>query len=360
MPKQTPAEKLNQWAKSKSGITVLELQKLLEEPDYTSFHRLVAELLAEGKLIPVKASGQNGRVPFLANKYRISKSREDYTECLEQIRSLEPTLNIAAYLQKPESYIRQREILEGLSRYLWYHAPLLGQPMSRKERSFSIWGREKLIDEQFALLREVLRFNSLPENFLNYYDTPEPFFEYVHERSLPGALLVIENKDTWFTLRKLLRETGKNCLAGTSLQALIYGEGNKITQPKALGNYAQEMFGREILAKGKFLYFGDLDHEGIRLYYRTQKANSELRIMPFQALYREMLRLAETRELPPSPDGRQVDVEVREFEKLLGLPPNGPEAYKLKPQEDKLAFLRQGQYIPQEILNHQVLAELLE
>ena len=39
----------------------------------------------------------------------------------------------------------------------------------------SIWGREKLIDENFALLREVLHFNGLGEDFLHYYDTPEPF-----------------------------------------------------------------------------------------------------------------------------------------------------------------------------------------
>ena len=347
---ETPAEKLRQWAKAKSGITVLELQKLLGEPNYPAFHSLVAELLTEGKLIPVKASGQNGRVPSLANKYRIIKPREDYTDYLEPIRSLEPTLHIAAYLQKPEVYVRHRDILEGLSRYLWYRAHLLEQPMSRKERSFSIWGKEKLLDEQFALVREVFRFNGLSENLLNYYDTPEPFFEYVHERSLPGNLLVIENKDTWFTLRKLLRETGKNRLAGTSIQALIYGEGNKITKLKALENYAQEMFGREVLSQGNFFYFGDLDYEGIRLYYRTQKSNPTLNLRPFQALYRNMLHLAEERDLPLSPDGRELKVKVQEFERLLGL----------EPDEDKLSFLRQGRYIPQEILNYQVLATLLE
>lgn len=354
MPKQTSADRLSQWAKRRSGITVLELQKLLEEPDYPSFHQLVTELLAEGRLIPIKASGLNGRVPSLANKYRIIQPREDYGECLEPIRSLEPTLNIAAYLQKPHYYVRHQEILEGLSRYLWYQAHLLEQPMSRKERSFSIWGKEKLIDEQFSLLWEVFRFNRLPENFLNYYDTPEPFFEYVHGGVLPRTLLVIENKDTWFTLRKLMRETGKNRLAGISVQVLIYGEGNKVTKPKALENYAQEMFGREVLTEGEFLYFGDLDHEGIQLFFRTQRENPKLKLRPFQALYRKMLDLAAERELQPSPDGRNITVRVREFTRLLGLDPDEDN------NKGKLAFLRRGDYIPQEILNYQVLAALLE
>ena len=79
-----------------------------------------------------------------------------------------------------------------------YEAVLLEEPMSRKERSFSIWGREKLLDEQFSLVREVLRLNGLGEDFLNYYDTLEPFFEYVHSQTPSMSVLVIENKDTWF------------------------------------------------------------------------------------------------------------------------------------------------------------------
>ncbi|MGI1659237.1 MAG: hypothetical protein ACRKFN_09690 [Desulfitobacterium sp.] len=354
MATETPAERLSQWTKRKSSITVVELQKLLEEPDYPLFHQLVAELLAEGRLVPIKTSGLNGRVPSLANKYRIIKPQEDYGECLEPIRGLEPTLNIAAYLQRPQYYVRHQEILEGLSRYLWYQAHLLEQPMSRKERSFSIWGKEKLIDEQSSLLWEVLRFNKLPEDFLKYYDTPEPFFEYVHGGALPRALLVIENKDTWFTLRKLLRETGKSRLAGTPVQVLIYGEGNKVTKPKALENYAQEMFGREVLTEGEFLYFGDLDHEGMQLFFRTQRENPQLKLRPFQALYGKMLDLAAERELQPSPDGRNLTVRVQEFARLLDLDPDKDQ------DKDKLAFLRRGDYIPQEILNYQVLASLLE
>ncbi|ATW26773.1 hypothetical protein [Candidatus Formimonas warabiya] len=97
--------------------------------------------------------------------------------------------------------------------------------MSRKERSFSVWGREKLLDEQYALVREVLAFSGLKEDFLAFYDTPEPFFEYVHSREEGMTVLVLENKDTWFILRKLFRETGKNRIDGIRIDALIYAEG---------------------------------------------------------------------------------------------------------------------------------------
>lgn len=128
-----------------------------------------------GLLSPVKASGKNGRIRPLFNKYRIIKPKEDYSEYLESIRRLNPQLNISAYLKRPQSYKKHSDIVEGLSHYLWHQAELLEEPMFHKERSFSIWGREKLIDENLSLVREVLRFNHLAEDFLNYYDTPEPF-----------------------------------------------------------------------------------------------------------------------------------------------------------------------------------------
>jgi len=188
--------------------------------------------------VPVKSSKTNGRLPPLFNKYRIIKPQEDYSGYLESIRRLNPHLNIAGYLQRPELYKKHLEIVEGISTYLWFAQDLLEHPMSRKERSFSVWGREKLLDEHLALVREVLKFSGLEENFLNYYDTPEPFFEYYHQRGELRAVLVIENKDTWFTFRKLMQASGKNNISGTEVNVLLYGEGNKITKKGALqGHY---------------------------------------------------------------------------------------------------------------------------
>jgi len=198
-------------------------------------------MIESGLLSPVKASGSNDRIPPLFNKYRIIKPREDYAGYMESIRRLNPRLNISDYLKRPELYKKHLEIVEGLSRYLWYEAGLLEQPMSRKERSFSIWGREKLLDKQFALVREVLRFNGLEEGWLNYYDTPEPFFEYVHSPTPAMSVLIIENKDTWFSFRKLMQATRKNVIAGIAVDLLLYGEGNKITKKGALEDYAAGM-----------------------------------------------------------------------------------------------------------------------
>jgi|SRR5680860_21471 len=320
---------------AKKTISDQELQQIFHESDYDIFHADVERLVENGVLIPVKSSKRNGRLPPLFNKYRIIKPQDDHSSYLESIRRLNPVLNLSGYLQRPDLYKRHLEIVEGISRYVWHAQDLLKSPMSRKERSFSVWGREKWLDEHMALVREVLKYNHLDEDFLNYYDTPEPFFEYRHDRREPMTLLVIENKDTWFTFRKLMQETGNNCIEGTVINVLLYGEGNKITKLGALEDYRNTMLGgqggpSEAGAHSdsggqavRFLYFGDLDWEGIRLFFRTREANPSLELKPFSSLYRLMLELAKTVELPKSLDQRGVVGPLPEFLSLLGLAEEG-------------------------------------
>ncbi|MDQ7095454.1 hypothetical protein REC12_17835 [Desulfosporosinus sp. PR] len=370
---------------AKNTISDEELQRLFAEPDYHLFHTEVEKLVENGVLVPIKSSKKNGRLPPLYNKYRIVKPQEDYTGLAESIRRLNPGLNIAGYLQRPDLYQKHLTILEGISKYLWFAQDLLARPMSRKERSFSIWGREKFLDEHLARVKEVLKYNHLEENFLNYYDTPEPFFEYHHPQGGSRTVLVIENKDTWFTFRKLMQATGKNIIAGTAVDVLLYGEGNKITKKGALEQYSATMLGVEkvynqqenssadnklrervpigitstatqsetepIMAgrQPRFLYFGDLDWEGIRLFFRTRDANPALDLKPCAGLYRLMLQLAESAELPKSLDQRGVVGPLPEFLSLLEMP-----------EEKKLgAILSGGRYIPQEIINYQIAEKLL-
>ena len=337
-------------AYGKTMLTETELQQVIKEVDYRLFQHVVEKLVDDGMLVPVKSAGLNGRLPPLFNKYRLKKPKEDFSGYYEFIRQLNPALNISGYMKRPALYKKHWEIVEGLSRYLWYSAKLLEEVMSRKERAFSVWGREKLLDDHFALVREVLQYNGLGENFLNYYDTPEPFFEYVHARPEHMTVLILENKDTWFTFRKLMQDTGKGAIAGTMVDVLLYGEGNKIAKRGALEEYSAGMLISKGGQVGRFLYCGDLDLEGIRLFFRAREANPKLDIRPFAALYQLMLKLAEDLELPVSPDGRAVTAPLAEFTSLLGFDRD----------EVLTGFLEKGRYIPQEIMNYQVVAKVLD
>jgi len=332
-----------------ASITEPELQKLINASEYSIFNITVEQLVNDGILVQVKASGLNGRLPPLFNKYRIIKPQKDYSEYLASILHLHTSLNITNYLSNPELYIKHRDIVDGLSHYLWYAKELLEAPMSRKERSFSIWGREKMIDEKYALLKEVLKFNGLEKKILNFYDTPEPFFEYVHARPELITVLILENKDTWFTFRKRMQETGNSTLAGVQVDVLLYGEGNKISKPGALEDFNTAMLGGRSVQTTRFLYLGDLDHEGIRLFFRARDANPQLNLTPFAQLYNLMLELAVSRELPRSLDNRGFEAPLEEFTILLGLD-----------RSDELkSFLKKGRYIPQEIINYQIVSKIL-
>ena len=94
----------------KTTLTETELQRVVRQPDYNSFHRVVEKLVADGLLVPVKSSGSNGRLPPLFNKYRIIKPKEDFQSYLESIRQLNPALNIAGYLKRPDLFKSTRRL----------------------------------------------------------------------------------------------------------------------------------------------------------------------------------------------------------------------------------------------------------
>ena len=98
-------------------------------------------------------------------------------------------------------------------------------------------------------------------------------------------------------------------------------------------------------SKDKYLYFGDLDFEGIGIFQKVQEKflDAGRKILPFKEAYQRMMdkagdtgfkRLPETKEK----QNRNID---RSFFRYFG------EEYAVQMEE----ILDSGKYIPQEILN---------
>lgn len=313
--------------------------------DYECFAKEVGELVRKNVIRPVKSkqSGMNGRIPPLYNKYRIVRIENDYAETLEEIKLLNPRLNIGGYLVNPALYGKHRKIIGKLSEYLWSQGELLNEPMSQNERSYSVWGFEKLMEQEKSLIANVLKFNSLYSDDLNYFNTPEPFIEYVHKRANPMNVLIIENKDTWFSFRKVMLETGVNRFLDIDIHALLYGEGRRITGKS--GRIAEHDAQWNQGNKNTYYYFGDLDYEGIRIYFDLKSYNNTSDIRLFKDAYILMGRLAEGRTLPMSANRRnRADRHTWFLE------------YFPKEDADRMAIiLDSGRYIPQEIMNYQII-----
>ncbi|MEM4992186.1 Wadjet anti-phage system protein JetD domain-containing protein [Priestia sp. SB1] len=112
------------------------------------------------------------------------------------------------------------------------------------------------------------------------YQTFEPFFYFQRPNESIENILIIENKDTFFSLKKLLQDNVR-VWNGINISILIYGEGNKIT--KSI-QYIEEI---GIEKNVPIYYFGDLDPEGIAIYNRANE-RTERDLLPFTMFYKEL------------------------------------------------------------------------
>lgn len=306
----------------------------------TAYER-ISGLLEEAALEPVKSSGTNGNVSYpLYKKYRILLKSDADGVLMEEINRLHPLLLRSGYLSaEPAVFQTYKSEIRSLSTYLFREKEEIY--ISRKERSYEIFGREKVLDD--SGIKALLRKLRITETDLKFYDTPEYcFHDYIPVRKEKMTLLICENKDIWFNIRRCMFEEGTGKLFDTALDGVVYGEGNKISNKKgALEEYVKFMGNPEVT----LLYWGDIDREGFDIFRRTREANHGLKLSLFVPGYRTMMERARNREIEDSPSSRK---QGESFEDLI---------HAFSPEEQ--IFLRdifdRNKLIPQEIITYKDL-----
>jgi hypothetical protein len=290
-------------------------------------------------LVPVQKSGTDGnqKTPLFMR----------YTICIEktppipaeEIYALHPRLSANGYLLRNRvQFAKNKDFLCRLSEWLTLHEE--NHMMSRRERSFAIFGEEKELDNHLRLL-ECL---GISEDTLRCYETPEQCFsDYIPVRKSSMTLLICENKDIWFNLRRLMYESGARSLLDTNIDGVIFGQGNDITGKGKFHSYAQYLGADEI----RFLYCGDIDRAGFDIFLRLCKAAEALQIALFLPAYQKMLALSQSIQLPDSGDGRNVMPEMSEILPL----------FSDDEQKQITKILQDNKRLPQEILSYPVLAD---
>ena len=323
----------------KKTIELSELSCLFETHIDSELYVQISMLVSEGLLAPVKRSGKNGNLAYpLFLKYRIMQE-DNRSDLLDEIVVLHPLILKSGYLQaKPEEYAKHRDALKRLNAYL-FSTPS-GVPVSRKERSFAIFGEEKLLED--SAFHSLLSHLGLNSEVLCYYDTPEYCFnEYIPCRSRQMTLLICENKDIWFNIRRRMFEDGCREIFGTPIDGVVYGCGNRISESGALGAYTR-FLGAEAV---KYLYWGDIDRAGFDIYLSVLKNNPELPVDLFADAYFEMVRLADGRSIPDSKDGRG---RMGDYREVLNV-------FSEKTRESISELLDWNKRLPQEIINYEGL-----
>lgn len=318
-------------------ITLNELSSVLKDTEH--FSEQITELTESGILSPVRSSGTNGnqKMPlFLKYTIRI-ENKGSITP--DEIYSLHPRLTANGYLlRNPVQFEKNKAFLCRLSE--WLGDTKSSEMMSRRERSFLIFGEEKELDDHLKLLEGI----SVSGDALGYYETPEQCFsDYIPVRKEKMTLLICENKDIWFNIRRLMYEYGAHSLFDTMIDGVIFGQGNDITGKGKLVSYAQFLGADEI----SFLYCGDIDRAGFDIFIRLCREADKLQIDLFLPAYKKMLESSRNITLPDSKDKRAVMPE------MTGILP----AFSAEEQEQIRQILKDNKRLPQEILSFPVLAD---
>ena len=202
----------------------IELQYRIQ--NYKDLYNKVMSLIEKEEIKPVKASGKNGKKPALYNEYWMIEKEEDNSEYIEELSYLfAPMISTHYYLNHIRQYREDRTWLLLLNQYLKTNRNALQIPKSMNERSFEIWHREKFLKEEQG--KKILKRCGISLEDLNLYETTEPLAYYVHTRETPQNMLILENKDTFYSMRRQLL-SGKSEILGLTIGTVIYGAGKGI------------------------------------------------------------------------------------------------------------------------------------
>ena len=318
-------------------ITLEELNKIC--PDSDELYEQIADLTENGVLTPVKSSRTNGNQKRpLFMRYNICIIEEEQITA-EEIYALHPRLTANGYLlRNRKQFADNREFLTGLSKWLTQNGA--GDMMSRRERSFFIFGEEKELDKHLRLLESM----NIPNEALGCYETPEQCFsDYIPVHKEKMTLLICENKDIWFNIRRLMYKSNARFLFDTEIDGVIFGQGNDVTGKGKFSSYARFLGTGEI----EFLYCGDIDRAGFDIFLRLCKGAEELHIELFVPAYKKMIELSQNIRLPDSEDGRCI------MPYMTGILP----MFSDDEQARLTQILNDNKRLPQEILSYPVLAD---
>lgn len=323
---------------NKKKITLEEIEKAYKISSYIELYNLVIKLIENNEIEAIKSSGGNGKKPALYKRYRIMEEEEDNSFYLNELDyKILSKFDIAYYKKNINKYKEHREYILALNLFILENKELLKIPLSINERSFQIWGREKFLQREEG--KVILKNLGLTLETLNVYDTSEPLAYYSKSKKIPQNILIIENKDTYYTIRKYLINSD-NTIFGEKISTVIYGAGKGII--KAFKDY--EISVEEYLSNkdNVIFYFGDLDYEGIIIYENFYKKYKEkYNIKLFVEGYKKMIdKINDIKGLPKTKEGQNRNINnyfLQEF--------------SLEYREKINDILKKDLYIPQEIIN---------
>jgi hypothetical protein len=307
-------------------ITLIKIEQACPgATDYEEFANAILALEAQRVLTRVQSAGENGKTPALANKYNISKNKlnASHREEIKQLQlTIHPLLNLEPYYKlSAKEWHNDYPYIKKIDHYFKNNG-IPQQPASLPQRSYELVTDEKWLEGAGLKLLERLDIAEL----LKIEKNPEPLMFAVSPTQFTAQChlhLVVENKTTYYALSDMLLTT--------PFTSLIYGGGWKIAAnihnlPKQLNLPDSEHI---------IFYFGDLDPEGISIWWAT---NKKIKVQPAVAFYQVLL----TKRAEYGKETQRLD--QRALDRFL--------AYFQESEKQQLQnLLTEGRYYPQEALS---------
>lgn len=267
--------------KKKKTVELSELERLFPgDVRYDDFVAAVRLCERSGLLTPYK--GQFHLDTGLSYTYHINSAvlREDLSEQIRRCQVImDHRIRLDSYFSLSQ---KQWELdlpyIEKISAYIKAHN-LPTSEAAAPERSYNLVGDEKWIDEKGG--RKLLNRLGLWDAML-ITSIPEPLMLAVNPHAFGRDTvkhLIVENKTTYYELADFLPQTG--------FLSLIYGAGWRIVSNIQLLESQLNLRDKQ----HRILYFGDLDYEGITIWYTL---NMRRPVLPALDFYRSLMKKRDT------------------------------------------------------------------
>lgn len=334
----------------KTFININEIAFLFGLRNHSDIVEKITELKEEGLIKPLTTKSQTISIkrPRIEEKYRFIKEESSNStssdinkeQLKEEILCGFPCfMNTDYYYENIEDYAKDKEIITTMIDA--YNKGKLEVIMSMNERSFELFLDEKYLSDSSDVSRVCKRLDVNMDEFLNFYRTPEPFF-YQKTKS-KGDILIVENKDTFYTLKKIFADKKIASLFNIDVSLLIYGEGWKIIS-SIYDLIENDDFSETLSNNPRIYYWGDVDREGLAIFDELLNLDFPLDRELLLGAYEEMFRLSANK--------------YRECKKKQKLRSNYSFLTELDGLDSKIyELIKENKYIPQEILSYRVIVE---
>jgi hypothetical protein len=275
---------------------------------------------------------KGGRTSGLAlsygvNHYTLQKDKID--EINNYILKFSKEIDLGDYFKlSEETFYKDLPFIQAVEDYILSN----GFPESyvtAQERSFNILGDEKWIGEKNGkgLLERIKVWDKL-----KIVNDSDPLMLAINQKGFGKPVhyhLIVENKATFLALMDILRET--------DYTTLIYGCGWKI-----VSNYYMIDKQLDLKDKNEFMYFGDIDKEGISIW---NSLNEKMKVNIAVDFYRELLKKDYS---IGKKNQKRNDEAINNFSKF----------FTASEKEVLLKMINNGGYLPQEGLNKEELKRI--